>query len=435
MELLEKINSNDFTIGVIGLGYVGLPLVKEFSQNGVKVIGFDIDIKKINLLNEGKSYINQIKDATIKQCKVNGFEATSDFSIIKNTDVILICVPTPLGSHREPDLTFVINTANKISKYLRNNQIIILVSTTYPGTTEEILLPILEKSGLKAGKDFFLAYSPEREDPANEHFNAYNIPKIVGGYTKNCLKIACSAFNKINIKTIPVSSTRVAESAKLLENIYRAVNISMVNELKMIFDKMGIDIFEVIDAAKTKPFGFQAFYPGPGLGGHCIPIDPFYLTWKAKEYDYNTKFIELAGEINSSMPNYVVSKTIEVLNEKGKVLKGSKVLVLGVAYKKNVDDMRESPALKLMELFIRKGAFVDYSDPYINELPKTRHYSFEKQSVDLTEENLKIYDCVIVNADHDLFDKAKILKNSKLIIDTRNMFKIKGLKDSKVRKA
>lgn len=435
MKLLEKINSNDFTVGVIGLGYVGLPLVKKFSQNGIKVFGFDIDVKKVNLLNKGKSYVNHIRDATIKQCKVNGFKATSDFSITKNTDVIFICVPTPLGKHREPDLTFVINTANKISKYLRSNQIIILVSTTYPGTTEEVLLPILEKSELKAGKDFFLAFSPEREDPANEYFNVSNIPIIVGGYTENCLKIASSAFNKINIKTVLVSSTRVAESAKLLENIYRAVNISMVNELKMIFDKMGIDIFEVIEAAKTKPFGFQAFYPGPGLGGHCIPIDPFYLSWKAREYDYNTKFIELAGEINSSMPNYVVSKTIEVLNEKCKMLKGSKVLVLGVAYKKNIDDMRESPALKIMDLLIKKGAFVDYSDPYIDELPKTRNYSIEKQSIDLTETNLKSYDCVIVNADHDLFDKAKILKNSKLIIDTRNMFKINGLKDSKVRKA
>lgn len=435
MKLLEKITKGKTKVGIIGLGYVGLPLVKEFSINNIKVIGFDIDEEKVDLLNKGKSYIKHIGNNTIRECLDRGFKATTDFSNLKYVDVVIICVPTPLSDHREPDLSYIINTANTLSNYLHKGQIVILVSTTYPGTTDEVVLPILQKKGLKAGVDFYLAYSPEREDPGNKDFTTSNVPKIIGGYTSKCLDIACAIFNKIGIETVPVSSTKVAEAAKLLENIYRAVNIALVNELKIIFNRMGIDIFEVIDAAKTKPFGFQPFYPGPGLGGHCIPIDPFYLTWKAREYDYSTKFIELAGEINSLMPYFVVSKLAEALDENEKTLKNSKILILGMAYKKNVDDMRESPSLKLMDILTKKGVCVDYSDPYIPELPKTRHYDFKKKSIELTENNLQNYDCVIISTDHDLFDKEKILKNAKLIIDTRNMFKLSGLKNGKVYKA
>ena len=435
MKLLEKITKGKTKVGIIGLGYVGLPLVKEFSINNIKVIGFDIDGEKVDLLNKGKSYIKHIGNDTIRGCLGRGFEATTDFSNLKYVDIIIICVPTPLSDHREPDLSYVINTANTLSNYLQKDQIVILVSTTYPGTTDEVVLPILQKKGLKAGVDFYLAYSPEREDPGNKDFTTTNVPKIIGGHTSKCLDTACAIFNKIGIETVPVSSTKVAESAKLLENIYRAVNIALVNELKIIFTRMGIDVFEIIDAARTKPFGFQPFYPGPGLGGHCIPIDPFYLTWKAREYDYSTKFIELAGEINSSMPYFVVSKLVEALDENEKTLKNSKILILGMAYKKNIDDMRESPSLKLMDILTKKGAYVDYSDPYIPELPKTRHYDFKKKSIKLTENNLQNYDCVIISTNHDLFDKEKILENAKLIIDTRNMFKLNGLKNGKVYKA
>ncbi len=435
MDLLEKINNNNITIGIIGLGYVGLPLVREFSKNGIRVIGFDIDPKKVNLLNQGKSYISHIKDDIIKNSLGKGFKATTDFQNLKLVDVVIICVPTPLGEHREPDLGYVISTAKIISKYLHSEQLIILKSTTYPGTTEEIILPILEKRKLRAGIDFYLAYSPEREDPGNVDFTTSKIPVIVGGYTPKCSKLTCAVYSKIGIKTIPVSSTRVAEAAKLLENIYRAVNIALVNELKIIYSKMDIDIFEVIEAASTKPFGFTAFYPGPGLGGHCIPIDPFYLSWKAREYEYSTRFIELAGEINSSMPDYVVDRITEALNEHGRALQGSNVLILGMAYKKNVDDMRESPSLKIMDLLIKKGAKVEYSDPYIPELPKTRQYSFRKKSIELTEENIKSYDLIVVVTDHDKFDKELIFNNANLIVDTRNMFRVDKLKDGKIYKA
>lgn len=435
MDLLEKINSKRVIVGIIGLGYVGLPLIREFSFSGTKVIGFDIDNKKVNLLNVGKSYIKHIPDKIVNECLKKGFMATIDFSYLKNTDAIIICVPTPLGEHREPDLSYIIDTSKVISKYLQPNQLVILKSTTYPGTTEEIVLPILEESGLKAGSDFNLAYSPEREDPGNEDFATSKIPVIVGGYTPKCSKLTCAVYEKIGIKTVPVSTTRVAEAAKLLENIYRAVNIALVNELKIIFSKMGINIFEVIEAASTKPFGFQAFYPGPGLGGHCIPIDPFYLSWKAREYEYSTRFIELAGEINASMPDYVIDRITEALNEHGRALQGSKVLILGMAYKKNVDDMRESPSLKIMDLLIKKDAKVEYSDPFIPELPKTRQYSFRKKSIELTEENIKSYNCVVVVTDHDKFNKELILKNAKLIVDTRNMFRVDKLKDGKIYKA
>ncbi|MCJ7472562.1 MAG: nucleotide sugar dehydrogenase, partial [Actinobacteria bacterium] len=348
---------------------------------------------------------------------------------------IIICVPTPLGEHREPDLSYIIGTAKTISKYIQTGQLIILKSTTYPGTTDEVVLPILEKSGLKAGADFNLAYSPEREDPGNKEFTTFTIPILVGGITPRCQDLTCSMYNKIGMKTVPVSNTKVAESAKLLENIYRAVNIALVNELKVIFDKMNIDIFEVIDAARTKPFGFQAFYPGPGLGGHCIPIDPFYLSWKAREYDYSTRFIELAGEINALMPEYVINRTIEALGEQGKALKNSKVLILGMSYKKNIDDMREAPSLKLMDILIKKGARVDYSDPFIQTLPETRQYKFSKESIELTGDNIKSYDCIIISTDHDDFDREKLKNNANLIIDTRNMFKISGIKKGKIYKA
>ncbi|MBN2073492.1 MAG: nucleotide sugar dehydrogenase [Actinobacteria bacterium] len=435
LDLSLKIDSKKVIIGIIGLGYVGLPLVREFSSNGIKVIGFDIDEKKVGILNKGRSYIKHIPDGIIARCLEAGFKATSDFSCLKDTDAIIICVPTPLGEHREPDLSYVIDTAKTVSKYIGPDQLVVLKSTTYPGTTEEIVLPILEESGLKAGKDFNLSYSPEREDPGNRDFTSSNIPLVVGGYTKKCRELTCKLYNKIGIKTFPVSSMKVAESAKLLENIYRAVNIALVNELKVIMDRMGIDVFEVIEAANTKPFGFQAFYPGPGLGGHCIPIDPFYLTWKAREYDYSTRFIELAGEINASMPEYVISKAVEALGNIGRAINGARILILGMAYKKNVDDMRESPALKLLDLLIKKGAAADYCDPYIPALPKTRHYNFNKKSVKLTGENLKKYDCIIINTDHEIFDRELIYDNAKLIIDTRNMFGIKGLNKGKIYKA
>ena len=435
MDLLEKIKNKKAVVGIIGLGYVGLPLIREFSFSGIKVIGFDIDNKKVNLLNAGKSYIKHIPDKIVNECLKKGFMATIDFSYLKNTDAIIICVPTPLSEHREPDLSYIIDTSKIVSKYLQADQLVILKSTTYPGTTEEIVLPILEESGLKAGSDFNLAYSPEREDPGNEYFTTSKIPVIVGGYTPKCSKLTCAVYSKIGIKTIPVSSTRVAEAAKLLANIYRAVNIALVNELKIIFSKMDIDIFEVIEAASTKPFGFSPFYPGPGLGGHCIPIDPFYLSWKAREYKHSTRFIELAGEINSSMPDYVVDRITEALNKHGRALQGSKILILGMAYKKNVDDMRESPSLKIMDLLIKKGAKVEYSDPYIPELPKTRQYSFRKKSIELTEENIRSYDLIVVVTDHDKFDKELIFNNAKLIVDTRNMFRVDKLKDGKIYKA
>jgi UDP-N-acetyl-D-glucosamine dehydrogenase len=419
MDLLEKIKSKSADIGVIGLGYVGLPLVIEFCQAGFKVTGFDIDEDKVTLLNQGKSHIKHINDSHIARCRAL-FSATNDFLRLAYMDCIIICVPTPLNKYREPDLSYVFNTAKTIARYLRKGQIAVLESTTYPGTTDEVSA-ILEESGLKTGTDFYLAYSPEREDPNNRDFNVRTIPKIIGGCTPECLRIASVLYNQIVEHTIPVSSTRVAEATKLLENIYRAVNIALVNELKMLFERMDIDVWEVIGAAKTKPFGFQAFYPGPGLGGHCIPIDPFYLTWKAREYDFHTRFIELAGEINSYMPYYVIQKTVEALNEKGKSIKGAKVLILGLAYKKDVDDTRESSSLKLMALLKEKGAEVDYNDPYIPVAPKLRKYKLYKNSIPLTSENLKAYDCVIVATDHSLYDPEFIVKNSQLVIDTRNM--------------
>ena len=422
-EFLKRIENKEIIVGIIGLGYVGLPLAINFCQNNIKVIGFDIDKSKVELLNNKKSYIKYISDLTIQEIS-NYFRATDDFSLLKEVDFIIICVPTPLDKYRNPDMSYVFNTAKVISKYLRRNQVVILESTTYPLTTEIDLKNILETSGLKAGVDFYLGFSPEREDPGNKQFTFRQVPKIVSGINKESLILISKLYSLVVDEVVEVSSPKVAEAAKLLENIYRSVNIALVNELKMVFDRMGIDIWEVIEAAKTKPFGFQVFYPGPGLGGHCIPIDPFYLTWKAKEYDINTKFIELAGEINTYMPYYVINKTIEVLNKFNKSIFNSKVLILGLAYKKDVDDARESPALKVTDILENNyNCIVDYNDPYIPKSPKFRKYNILKESVELTEQNLKKYDVVIIITDHSVYDPDFIAENSNLVIDTRNLIK------------
>jgi UDP-N-acetyl-D-glucosamine dehydrogenase len=436
MELLKKIENNTAVVGIIGLGYVGLPLALEFAGKGFQVLGFDVDETKIPILNDGKSYIKHIKEEKIKNAVSSGkFSATSDFTRLPLCDAVIICVPTPLDEHKEPDLTYIVKSGRFVADNFRKGQLVVLESSTYPGTTEEILLPMLEDSAIKAtendkltvGKDFYLAFSPEREDPNNPDFSTATIPKIVGGVTPDCLEVAVALYNKIIVKTVPVSSPKVAESAKLLENIYRSVNIALVNELKMVFDRMDIDVWEVIEAAKTKPFGFQAFYPGPGLGGHCIPIDPFYLTWKAHEYDINTRFIELAGDVNTSMPYYVLERVFEALNKNKKSLNGAKTLILGASYKKDIDDMRESPTLKLIEILREKGAEVDYNDPFISKLPSTRKYSYNMSSIELTKENLSKYDLVLLSTDHTYYRENAdfIFENSKLVVDTRNVFKNK----------
>lgn len=422
VDLVTRIQSRDVMLGIIGLGYVGLPLVIEFCRSGFSVTGFDIDAEKVKALEEGRSYIKHIDSSSIKDCSLS-FHPTSDFSLLAGMDCIIICVPTPLNRHREPDLSFVLNTTRIIARHLRAGQLVVLESTTYPGTTDEDMRAILEEGGLRAGKDFYLAFSPEREDPNNGKFSTKTIPKVVGGYSPECLRVATALYGQIIELVVPVSSTKVAEATKLLENIYRAVNIALVNELKMLFDRMGIDVWEVIDAAKTKPFGFQAFYPGPGLGGHCIPIDPFYLTWKAREYDFTTRFIELAGEINSRMPYYVVEKVIEALNRRGVTISGARILIVGLAYKRDVDDIRESPSLKLMEILEEKGAEVDYNDPYVPTIPPLRKYTFERDSVGLTGENIRKYDCVVIATDHSLYDYEFIVEHSRLVVDTRNLIK------------
>jgi UDP-N-acetyl-D-glucosamine dehydrogenase len=425
-ELKDKIISRRAHIGVIGLGYVGLPLVLRFVRQGFRVLGFDLDREKVKALNEGRSYIKHISQEEITAARFahgsgKTFEATTEQSRLEEPDVLLVCVPTPLNRHREPDLRYVEQTTLDISGTLRPGQLISLESTTYPGTTEEVMLPTLQRSSLEVGKDFFLVYSPEREDPGNNNYQVHNIPKVVGGVTPACLSLGKALYSQIIERIEPVSSTRVAEMTKLLENIYRAVNIALVNELKMLCLRMDIDIYEVINAAKTKPFGFQAFYPGPGLGGHCIPIDPFYLTWKAREYDFNTRFIELAGEINSFIPYFVVERAVQGLNEKScKSIKGAKVLVIGVAYKKDVDDMRESPSLKLIELLLQRGASVDYHDPYVPVMPRTRRHQFDLHSVPLSEDSLAAYDLAIIATDHSCFDYEAIITHSRLVVDTRN---------------
>jgi len=417
----EKVENKDVVVGVLGLGYVGLPLAREFASAGLKVVGFDIDERKVRVLNSGRSIIKHIPHAQVRRIvKTGRFRATSDMARLKTVDAILVCVPTPLTENREPDVQFIVGSAETIAKHLRPGQLIVLESTTYPGTTRELMAPILETSGLKAGRDFHLAYSPEREDPGNKEFTTRTIPKVVGGLTKTCLDMACRLYGAAIERTVPVSSLEAAEAAKILENVYRCVNIAMVNELKVVFDRMGIDVWEVINAASTKPFGFKAFYPGPGLGGHCIPIDPFYLTWKARQYGMPTRFIELAGEINTSMPHYVVARTIEALNERRKSLKGSKVLVLGLAYKKDIDDLRESPSIELIELLRAKGAKVDYNDPYIPRTHKQRQHDLKMVSKKLSAKMLAGYDVVLISTDHSDYDYGWIVRNAKLVVDARN---------------
>jgi len=420
-KLLEKIKSKNALIGVVGLGYVGLPLVREFTRGGMKVLGFDVDAGKVEALTAGRSYIEHIPSQTVKQMLRSGrFEATTDLKRLKEPDCILICVPTPLTKMREPDMTYVVATTRSIAKTLRKGQLIVLESTTYPGTTREVLLPILEQSGLKVGRDFYLGFSPEREDPGREDYTTRTIPKVVGGYEGNSLKAAVACYKTAIDTVVPVGSCEAAEACKILENTYRCVNIALVNELKILFDRMGIDVWEVIRAAGTKPFGFTPFYPGPGLGGHCIPIDPFYLSWKARQYGLATRFIELAGEINISMPQWVINKLMYALNDRGKALKGSKVLVLGLAYKKDVDDMRESPSLELIELLKQCGAKVDYNDPHISKAPRTREHDLRMSSKKLTAQMLSGYDAVLISTDHSSYDYQFIVDHAGLIIDTRN---------------
>ena len=420
--LLERIQKKDAKIGVVGLGYVGLPLVIEFCKSGFSVTGLDIDEKKIEALSEGKSFIKHIPDEKIQALNgVGSFKAITDFEQVKNLDCILICVPTPLNKNREPDMSYIVSTAKQIAPHMKKGQLIVLESTTYPGTTQDILLPELEfGSGLKGNEDFFVAYSPEREDPNNKEYTTASIPKVIGSDHPTGLEISEALYSCIINTTVPVSSTQVAEATKLMENIFRSVNIALVNELKMVFDKMGIDIWEVIEASSTKPFGFMPFYPGPGLGGHCIPIDPFYLTWKAREYNVSTRFIELAGEVNISMPEYVLQKTFEALNQSGKSVKNSKLLLLGLAYKKNVDDHRESVTFKIMDLLSKNGATVDYNDPYIPEIMPVREYKqfVGKKSVPL--ENLNQYDLTIILTDHSSYNYEAIVEQSKIVVDTRN---------------
>ena len=419
---LAKIQDKTALVGVVGLGYVGLPLIHAFIRGGLKCIGYDIDQKKIDSLQEGQSYIEHIPSDWIQQWQSEEkFEATAEMSRLSEADVVLICVPTPLSDSRDPDLSYVEGTTRWVSKALRKGQLVVLESTTYPGTTRDVMLPILEQSGLKVEEDFFLAYSPEREDPGNPDFSANSIPKVVGGYGERSLELATALYSNAVVQVVPVSSCEVAEACKILENTYRGVNIAMVNELKVLFQKLGIDVWEVINAAKTKPFGFQAFYPGPGLGGHCIPIDPFYLSWLARKNELSTRFIELAGEINTSMPLYVITRLAEALNEMGKPIRGSKIGVLGVAYKKDVDDPRESPSFKLMELLQERGAVLSYSDPHIPVLPSMRHYDVPRlASEDLTPDYLASLDCALIATDHSSFDYGMIVKHAPLIVDTRN---------------
>ncbi len=437
--LRAKLESKSAQVGIIGLGYVGLPLGLLFARKGLHTTGFDIDPRKVEMLRRGESYIRHLPSAAItEQVRGKRFEATADFARLQAMDAVVICVPTPLDAHREPDLTYIRSTAESIRPNLRRGQLIVLESTTYPGTTEEVVLPILEQSGLRcplapdaAGlgglekpgnlpMDFFLAFSPEREDPGNKQFETQQIPKIVGGVNGPSALAAQALYQQAFDRTILVSSSRVAEMSKLLENIYRCVNIAMVNELKLLCLRMGIDIWEVIEAAKTKPFGFTAFYPGPGLGGHCIPIDPFYLTWKAREYEFPTRFIELAGEINASMPEHVVASVSLALDQRGQCLKGSKILVLGIAYKKDVDDVRESPALRIMELLLARGARVDYHDPYIPRTHKMRSYDFQMASIELTPQALGQYSAVLIATDHSNINYADVVRHARLVVDTRN---------------
>lgn len=426
-ELINKIEDRKAVVGIIGLGYVGLPLAIHFCRSGFKVIGFDVDNSKIDSLTKGCSYIKHIPDEFVQELSAQGrFEATCDFTRLEEPDCILICVPTPLDSKMEPDLSYLLQTTAKIAQTIRDGQLIVLESTTYPGTTEEMMLPELESDSLKVGQDFFLAFSPEREDPGNKNFDASNIPKIVGGVTPSCLEVATALYNAIT-KVVPVSSTRAAELTKLLENTYRAVNIALVNEMKILAHRMDIDLFEVINAAATKPFGYTPFFPGPGLGGHCIPIDPFYLAWKAREFDFDARFIHLAGEVNVAMPEYVIDRTAAALTARGKELRGSRILVLGIAYKKDIDDDRESPGYAIMDMLTDRGALVSYNDPWVAKLRPTRKYNFTQESVKITPELLTASDAVIIVTDHTAYDYSEIVSHARLVIDTRNA--TAGLRD------
>lgn len=420
--LIERFNARTATVGVVGLGYVGLPLVCRFAEAGFKTIGFDIDPAKVEKLSRKQSYIGTVTSKRIAEALQRGFQPTADYSLAAKADALVICVPTPLSKTREPDLQYVVGTMNSLLPHLRRGQLLSLESTTYPGTTEEEIRARTEAKGLRTGEDFFIVFSPEREDPGNEKFSTRNIPKIVGGATPACLEVGIALYSQAIDQVVPVSSTRVAEMTKLLENIHRAVNIGLVNEMKIVADRMGIDIHEVIRAAATKPFGFVPYTPGPGLGGHCIPIDPFYLAWKAREYGVNTRFIELAGEVNRAMPEWVVTKIAHALNEKGRAIKDSRILVLGIAYKKNVDDVRESPAAEIMEILRERGAELNYSDPHVPAFPKMREHRFDLKSVPLDAKTLAGHDCVVLVTDHDAFDYDLIEKHAKLLVDTRGRY-------------
>jgi UDP-N-acetyl-D-glucosamine dehydrogenase len=421
--LLERIRDKSARIGIIGLGYVGLPLMLDFSEAGFPVLGFDIDPRKIDLLNAGKSYFVHLSDSRVAAATVRGMVATTQYSRAGETDVMIMCLPTPLTRDREPDLSFVIDSLEGILPFLHPGQLICLESTTYPGTTEEEIKPRIESGGLKVGTDVFLVFSPEREDPGNRQYSMSNTPKVLGGTTPACLEVGSALYATITERVVPVSSTKAAELTKLLENIYRAVNVGLINEVKMVAERMGIDIWEVIDAAATKPYGFTPFYPGPGFGGHCIPIDPFYLTWKARQYGIETRLIEVAGDINTAMPSWVVGKAAESLYAQGKALEGAHVLVLGVAYKKNVDDVRESPGVKILQTLKDRGAMVCYSDPYVPILRHMREHNLKLTSVDITAGLFSQIDCIIVATDHDAFDYAFIQMHAKLIVDTRGRYR------------
>lgn len=428
-EIKQQIKTRNARIGIVGMGYVGLPLALLFSEERLMVTGFDVDSCKVNKLNQGGSYIERILGSDVQSARKNGFSATGDYARIAAMDVVIICVPTPLNEHHEPDLSYVTETVKSIAPHLQEGQLIILESTTYPGTTEEVVVPLLEQgnpTGLRVARDessrgFYVAFSPEREDPGNDTVARRDIPKVVGGCGSVALELACAVYASIFNRTIPVSTPAVAEMAKLLENIYRSVNIALVNELKQLCLRMDIDIFEVIDAAKTKPFGFQAFYPGPGLGGHCIPIDPFYLSWKAKQFDFHTRFIELAGQVNLDMPYFVVENIIEAMSQRGKALHGSQVLVLGLAYKRDIDDLRESPSLTIIELLQKRGALVEYNDPFFPSVGHGRKYALNMTSTPL--DKIHEFDCVVIVTDHSQYDYAKIVKEAKLVVDTRNATK------------
>lgn len=422
VSLLGRLKNKEAIICIVGLGYVGLPLVLRFAEKGYRVIGIDVDPLKNEAINQGRSYIEHIPSERIS-CVSNLIKATNQFSEATEADAIILCVPTPLNKYREPDLSFVLQTMDSLLPHLRAGQIISLESTTYPGTTEEELKPRIENRDFTVGQDIFLVYSPEREDPGNANFKTSTIPKVCGGDTDACREAGIALYSTVIDKVIPVSSTKVAEMTKLLENIHRSVNIGLVNEMKIVSDKMGIDIFEVIEAAATKPFGFVPYYPGPGIGGHCIPIDPFYLTWKAREFGVHTRFIELAGEVNSSMPHWVFNKIADALNAREKAIKNSRILILGVAYKRDVDDMRESPSLAIMELLQEKGAYLSYADPHVPVIPKMRAYHFNMSSVELTQSLISSYDCVVLVTAHSAFDYDSIAEHSQLIVDTRGSFK------------